>query len=135
MNKNEFLRSIKNLKWGIKLTDANCRQQSDRFIWRVALWEERFGGVDREGQSHDGLSARSDDDTLNPQPDKGHERAEGDHDVSVVRSRFPDHAAQLSVAVSSDHAIQLGKARVIFMHPEIYEYSPPMEGLFYSVNI
>ena len=85
---------------GIKLTDANCRQQSDRFIWWIALWEERFGGVDREGQGHDGLSARSDDDALDPQPDKGHERAEGDHDVSVVSSRLADHAAQLRVAVS-----------------------------------
>ena len=41
------------------------------------------------------------DHALYPDPDEGEQRAEGDHDVGVVRPRPGDHAAQLRVAVGA----------------------------------
>ena len=41
----------------------------DGLIRWVTLWEERFAGVDGEGEGHDGLGARPDYHALHPQPE------------------------------------------------------------------
>ena len=48
------------------LTDTNGSQKSNTLIRRIAFRKERFAGIYREGERHNGLAARSDDDTLNP---------------------------------------------------------------------
>ena len=50
-----------------------------------------------------GTYARPQDDALDPQPDEGEERPEGEVDVGVVRAGLLDHAAELGVAVGADH--------------------------------
>ena len=85
------------------LTDANCSQKSHALIRRVAEREERLGRVDGEGESHDGLRARPDNDALHPQADESQEPAEGDHDVGIVGAGFLDHTAQLGITVGANH--------------------------------
>ena len=48
------------------LTDTNGSQKSNTLIRRIAFRKERFAGIYREGERHNCLAARSDDDTLNP---------------------------------------------------------------------
>ncbi len=83
----------KRVKKIVRLTNANCSQKPDAFIWRVAEREERLGRIDREGQGDDGLRARPDNDALDPQTDEGQKLAKGHHDVGVVGSGLLDHAA------------------------------------------
>ena len=71
------------------------------YLWRVALWEERFEDVESEGEALDGADAGPQDDALDPQPDEGKEGAEAEVDVGVVSAGPLDHAAQLRVAVGA----------------------------------
>ena len=48
--------------------DADCGQEPHSLVWRIALREEWFAGVDGEGERHNGLGARTNYHTLNPQP-------------------------------------------------------------------
>ena len=86
-----------------KLTDANCCQKPDALIRRVAEREERLGGVDGEGQGHNGLGAGPDDDALDPQSNEGQELAECHHDVGIVGAGLFDHASELGITVGADH--------------------------------
>ena len=83
------------------LTNADGSKEPDTLIWGVALGEEGLGRVDREGEGHNSLRARSHDHALDPETDEGHERAKCHHDVRVVSPGFLDHAAQLGVAVGA----------------------------------
>ena len=114
---------------GISLTDADCGEEADAGVGRVALREEGLRGVDGEGQGHDGLGARPHYDALRPQPeksatliniirfnmivcslpDKGHKVTKSDHDVSIVGARLLYHAAQLCIAVGTDHGEDAGE--------------------------
>ena len=66
---------------GISLTDADCGEEADAGVGRVALREEGLRGIDGEGQGHDGLGARPHYDALRPQPDK---------DVTLILSILSD---------------------------------------------
>ena len=50
------------------LTDADGSQEADRRVGRVAVREERLGGVDGEGEGHNGLATGPHYDALHPQP-------------------------------------------------------------------
>ena len=52
----------------VVLTDADGGQKPDRRVGRVAVREERLGGVHGEGEGHDGLAAGPHNDALHPQP-------------------------------------------------------------------
>ena len=86
--------------WSL-LTDTADGKQADRFIGRLALWEEGLQNVHTEREGHDSLRAWSYDHALYPQPNERHERAESLHDVGVVGTALGDHAAQLGIAVGA----------------------------------
>lgn len=72
-----------------RLTNAGGGENPDALVGRLAVREERLGGVLGEGQGHDGHGARADDQALGPQPDKAHERPESVQDVGVVSTSLP----------------------------------------------
>jgi hypothetical protein len=51
-----------------ELTNADGGEEADGGVGRVAVREERLGGVHGEGEGHDGLAAGPHDDALHPQP-------------------------------------------------------------------
>jgi hypothetical protein len=51
-----------------ELTNADCGEEADGGVGRIAVREERLGGVHGEGERHDGLAAGTHDDALHPQP-------------------------------------------------------------------
>jgi len=83
------------------LTYATDGEHSYWIIGRRAIREEWFEDVDAESQGHYGLATRAHYHTLDPQSDEGQKGPEGLHDVRVIGPRFPNHAAELGVAVRS----------------------------------
>ena len=51
-----------------ELTNADGGEEADGGVGRVAVREERLGGVHGEGEGNDGLAAGPHDDALHPQP-------------------------------------------------------------------
>ena len=70
----------------MSLTNTDGCEEPDGGIRWLALWEERFDGVDGEGESNDGNRSRPHNDALHPQTHERQEPPEGDHDVGIVRS-------------------------------------------------
>ena len=78
--------------WRLRRVSQNSSAWKHNFNWCLRWIHAKCEGLDGEG-------AGPHDHALYPDPDEGQQRAEGDHDVSVVRPRLGDHAAQLRVAV------------------------------------
>ncbi len=82
---------------------GTCSKHSQRWLGRCTFREEGLADVQRERQRLDGSGARPDDDALDPEPHEGRQGAEGHVDVGIVCARLFDHAAQLGVAISTEH--------------------------------
>ena len=59
--------------------------------------------INGKSQSHYSLTAGSNNDTLNPQPDESHEGSERNHDIGVIGPGFFDHTPKFGITVGSYH--------------------------------
>ena len=87
----------------MELTNADCRQTPDGLIRRVALRKEWLRSISGKSQPNYGYRAGPNDQALGPQTDEAYEGPKGVQDVGVVPAGFLDHAAELGVAVGSNH--------------------------------
>lgn len=96
-----------------KLTYTADSEQPSGVFGRRALREHGLEDVGAECQGDDRLAAGPHDHALDPEPHERHERAEGLHDVRVVRAGLAYHAAELRVAVRTDLRQKKKKKKII----------------------
>lgn len=93
-----------------KLTQAACRQKSDRIFRQLALAEEGLGSILCKRKRHNTLSRRPNNQQSNPEPEKGGQRAESHVDVGIITAGPGNRRPQFGVAEGSQRREDPGKA-------------------------